>query len=536
MGRKTGKGKKERQCFLLLVILCFFVMSCGGQSAQVRLFGSLPAGINGGAEAEAGKEEAGKEETGKEEAGKEESGVGVQQENAGVITVYATEEPKYSGEEIPVLYTDDLSLLAQMGQADCNYAYRDGMVYYRQYHKDSYEESGLEAEYEPTEGSDKEMVGIDADGNKTVLFQDEGYGNIFLVGDRFYLTEKAFSEEKGYSDDYVYSVDMQGQNRVDYGNGRIKVVDRERNILILDKCSEEKRWGNYFALDCMKNEMTPITFDSFDSLYLRAYQDGWCYFTAYREDGVNEDVYSVAAVSLEGERKKIIALVSDKETERQFGYKEAIRDLKIAGDRLYILFGGYAGREYVFQGGKIITVKLDGSDYRAIDTYTEDYYVFHDAGGPLVYISHTYGEGYETTVWDVEANILCPSNFPRQLIWQLNTEDVITYQPHTVSNPLCRWRWEDEGIHIYALPDDSGKIVRVALQIDDMIAKKGGLEADYVAYEHLYYADGFLYFEVEWNDYDSKASIGWKTGYRRRQTDVYRLELEGGELELLYSY
>lgn len=43
-------------------------------------------------------------------------------------------EIAYSDEEIHVSYTDDLSLLDQMGQTDFRYAARDGKVYYRQYH------------------------------------------------------------------------------------------------------------------------------------------------------------------------------------------------------------------------------------------------------------------------------------------------------------------------------------------------------------------------------------------------------------------
>ena len=49
-------------------------------------------------------------------------------------------------------------------------------------------------------------------------------------------------------------------------------------------------------------------------------------------------------------------------------------------------------------------------------------------------------------------------------------------------------------------------------------------------------ADGFLYFEAEFNIYDRDSSIGWRDGYRRLQTDVYRLNLHEDVIELLYSY
>lgn len=94
----------------------------------------------------------------------------VKQKSTDVITVYTTEEITYSDKEIPVQYSEDLTLLDHMGQADSSYAYRDGKVYYRQYHKDSFKEGALYANYPSVSGTDKEIVCIDADGEKKVLF------------------------------------------------------------------------------------------------------------------------------------------------------------------------------------------------------------------------------------------------------------------------------------------------------------------------------------------------------------------------------
>ena len=53
-----------------------------------------------------------------------------------VFTIYTT-EAKISDQEISAVYTDDWSFLNHMDQTEFNYAYQDGKVYYRQYHKDS---------------------------------------------------------------------------------------------------------------------------------------------------------------------------------------------------------------------------------------------------------------------------------------------------------------------------------------------------------------------------------------------------------------
>ena len=106
-----------------------------------------------------------------------------------VIVTYVSEDIEYVDEVIPAQYTDDLSLLADMRYTNSTYVYQDGKVYYRRYHADSYEEAALGGEYHAIPEKKKEMVCVDADGTETVLFTDEGYGDIYLVDNRFYLTD-----------------------------------------------------------------------------------------------------------------------------------------------------------------------------------------------------------------------------------------------------------------------------------------------------------------------------------------------------------
>ena len=61
-------------------------------------------------------------------------------------------------------------------------------------------------------------------------------------------------------------------------------------------------------------------------------------------------------------------------------------------------------------------------------------------------------------------------------------------------------------------------------------------EVDRAAYKDLYYADGVLYFRVEYSVYDEDTSIGWRDGYRRLRSDVYRLKTGESAAKLLYSY
>lgn len=57
-----------------------------------------------------------------------------------------------------------------------------------------------------------------------------------------------------------------------------------------------------------------------------------------------------------------------------------------------------------------------------------------------------------------------------------------------------------------------------------------------IKYKDFYFADGVLYFKVEYSVYDKETSIGWRDGYCRLHTDIYRLETGESKAEVLYSY
>ena len=137
-------------------------------------------------------------------------------------------------------------------------------------------------------------------------------------------------------------------------------------------------------------------------------------------------------------------------------------------------------------------------------------------------------------------NITYPCDFPVQFINRLDNKIAIEGLAG-LSNPVCAYRRSAGGTDFYAFPDDSGSVVRMAMRIDEDITpgedmSVPGSEEYEIDYQHLYYADGYLYFEAEFNVYDREYAIGWRDGYRRIQTDVYRRRLADGEMELLYSY
>ncbi len=355
-----------------------------------------------------------------------------QLETDDVITAYITEDIEYSDEAAPVQYIDDLSLIEGLKDTNNIYAYQNGKVYYRKYHEDSYEETALWANYDFIPGTQSEIVCIDSDGKETEMFTDEGYGDIYLINDRFYMTDGKLHEESGVVNRQLYSVDMQGNDRIDYGDGEILAIDGEKNIIIL----KMREWDDtgYYALNYQIGEKKTIFLDSDDfHTYFFSYQDGWLYFVKREiEDSV---IDRLCAVSLDGEQREIIALTSDRNKDPR-SYNETIVDVEVDEDRIYIIFGGYDGSASVFQGGKLISIKLDGTDYKAVATEGDTFYISHDNGNTLVYFPSSElplavpSEGYDTTVWDMEANTCRPSELQQSILQSYDRQMYQTERYH----------------------------------------------------------------------------------------------------------
>lgn len=545
---KTTKGRlviKQKLCIVLLLLLCFCITACGKQT-------DTDQGMEDVEESKVKEDKTVTENRISENGAITESTAKenevLQREANDVIMAYLTEKTEYADTVVPVQYTDDLSLIEDMKYGDDTYVYQDGRVYYRRYHKDSLEETALWGNYDFNPETRKEIVCIDPDGRETELFADAGYGRIYLIHDRFYMTDAEVREEDGVlcRDRRLYSVDMQGNDRIDYGDGEILVIDRERKILILEVRKQDAFQYCYYILNYETGEQKPLNLDIHDddSVDVDFYQDGWLYYEKYKRGDAVES--RLCAVSLEGEQKEILALTSNINQESQ-GYMETIQRMEVDGDRIYFIFGGYAGSANVFQGGLLISVKSDGTDYKAVSVGGEAFYLYHKDGRTLICFEPPYLEiedpdnRHDIWVWDVDADICYPSEFSMDILYAYYKEmDPVRWNSGN-KETLCKTMvydepGEEEATNIYAIPDDSGKIVRVTMDLENYIPKWENEEIDLIQYEDLYYADGFLYFTVEYSAYDEDTSIGWRDGYRRLRSDVYRLKTGETAAFMLYSY
>lgn len=288
-----------------------------------------------------------------------------------------------------------------------------------------------------------------------------------------------------------------------------------------------------------------LTMDMGDGFIdVEAYQDGWLYYTTF--DRSDDIVCRLCAVSLEGEKREIIAFTSYVNQQHYYSYTESILQLKVDGDRVFFIFGGYDGTAHVFQGGTLISIKLDGTDYKAVETEWDDFYLSHAGGKTLIYYPCYYYPfhidpdiEYDMYVWDIDANKCYLTDFPRKILDGYSAQAALVCQYDSkVQGALCEWTTygDDPQTDMYAVPDDSGRIVRIVTDLENCFTKWQGEETGWIKYQDWYYADGFLYFGVEYRIYDKETSVGWRDGYRRLRTEVYRLKIGESAAQMLYSY
>lgn len=122
---------------------------------------------------------------------------------------------------------------------------------------------------------------------------------------------------------------------------------------------------------------------------------------------------------------------------------------------------------------------------------------------------------------DFPSNVLHYYDIRTGAMWRYCSADMGALCSITISDSeLQRKKTE-----VYAIPDDSGKIIRVVMDVEKYITKWKEEEVDLIKYKDFYFADGVLFFKVEYSAYDEETRIGWRDGYRRLHTDIFRLKI-----------
>lgn len=392
----------------------------------------------------------------------------------------------------------------------------DGCDYYWKYSDESISDTGLFAYYSVNYEAENQMVRRSPDGSEEILFTMPGCGDIYILGDRMYLTEDGYSR--------MYSVKLDGSGWIDYNGSTAWGADESAETLLVSKYDEDT--GSTW-LTLIHNE------DGSEEKVLEGTwnyagtADGYAYFS--RED---EDTYQLALY-----RYKLDGTEEVKEMDRisvpsDYLYA-AVQQVTVLEDTLYYSYGYYAGTGYFFQEGGINSVRMDGSGQQVCVSQggitAKEFQVVNKNGTvKLYYIDDRIGVGSEIGYWDDAAY-----------------EGSILKNLDTGKTKQSEFRLSSPGSYVYldggiAVMDENQASYTTVIPAD--IASGFGCseftdqDSPITIIRDLEIVGDDVYFAVQKSIRDTENDMGWRPGYQRGSTEYYRMSLADHQLEKLYSY
>lgn len=236
-------------------------------------------------------------------------------------------------------------------------------TYAWEYTKDSLKTAALFANYAYVSCDANQLVQTDAKGKRTVIYQGNGYGNIWIVNERMYLYRNNSKENKERE---LFSLNMQGKDEHIYGDYEVHAVYDK--YLVLTNSDETEIY-------VMNTEAGKIQLLEKDAQYL--YTDGdTVYFTENPKDTGKHIV--LASVKLDATERHMLADVGKEAVNRTVLTRANlyINCVQVVQDTVYFSCGTYGGSASVYQGDVLAKVKKDGSNFRVLREASVNFAVF----------------------------------------------------------------------------------------------------------------------------------------------------------------
>ena len=376
----------------------------------------------------------------------------------------------------------------------------NGNIYYWKYNKNSFKKNAIWAEYTAKYKAKNVMICLKSNGKKVKKFTTSGFGNIYIYKNRMYLQS---ADSTGYNPT-IFSVDMNGKNRKNFGTGEIKGIDTKNGRLI---CVNQ---GKVISINCKNGSKTTL---STTGEFL-ALDNGVVYYS-------NNDSTKIRINSIRTNGTKRKKIVSKKLNLYDFYGLLEIFQFQIYNNTVYFSCGSTSGSADEYSGGIIAKVKKNGTGFK----------VLAGKNGKLV---------------ESKFYILKSKN-DTKLIYDTGIEGrkAISLKTYKVTNtkftvqPMGEVFHDGDNISIYK--SYSGKKTTLVRKSDysslgKNLSLKNGYDETYLSIEPVEYIEGNVYFKVELSKHNPKVDLGWRYGYTRKITKVYKKNLKTNKKVLLYSY
>lgn len=226
-------------------------------------------------------------------------------------------------------------------------------TYAWEYTKNSLKTAALFANYDYVTCDANQLVKTDANGKRTVIYQGNGYGNLWIVNERMYLYRNNSKENKERE---LFSLNMQGKDEHAYGDYEVHAVYDK--YLVLTNSEETE-------IHVMDTETEDILLLETDAQYLYT-DDDTVYFTEHLKD--TDEHIVLASVKLDATERCRLADVRKEDVNQiiQTSTNLYINCVQVVKDKVYFSCGTYGGSASVYQGGVLAKVKKDGSNFKVL--------------------------------------------------------------------------------------------------------------------------------------------------------------------------
>ena len=226
-------------------------------------------------------------------------------------------------------------------------------TYAWEYTKNSLKTAALFANYDYVTCDANQLVKTDANGKRTVIYQGNGYGNLWIVNERMYLYRNNSKENKERE---LFSLNMQGKDEHAYGDYEVHAVYDK--YLVLTNSEETE-------IHVMDTETEDILLLETDAQYLYT-DDDTVYFTEHPKD--TDEHIVLASVKLDATERCRLADVRKEDVNQiiQTSTNLYINCVQVVKDKVYFSCGTYGGSASVYHGGVLAKVKKDGSNFKVL--------------------------------------------------------------------------------------------------------------------------------------------------------------------------
>jgi len=371
-----------------------------------------------------------------------------------------------------------------------------GKTYYREYNNSDIEESGIGGNY----GYRKDLKtlkyinAISDNGKIENVFEDNGFGQIYILDDRFYL--ETYNK--------IYSVNMKGKEYIEFGKGMYIGCD-EKNHKIYYKNGNNNMiyYINTQTLRITKvGDYNPFLIDN-DILF---YKD------------VSElGKIKISSLDIKTNEIKEICILDNSEQETY-----DIADVKKYGEKLCVSTGYYAGSLGTYSDSKLSIIDLTTNSHKVIDNNVEEELKIQD--DTLYYVLIEDIEAWQTALKKVDLNTMQVSSVNKIV-------DTIEIDNNNILKNSRDLSYYDENLNKIEIVSEK--------DLDNFKEKYNisfGDEKIFIEANNIEVTKDKIFYTIQLSRENEEYSIGWRTGYERIATEVYMYDLNSNKNTMLYMY